>query len=98
MSTEIRNASDDQDLRTGVTSDTNANQSDGIFACVSRWPKVILLLLALACLLPFGGKALHMDDPLFIWAAKQITRHPFDPYGFSVVWYGNRMPMSEVTQ
>jgi 4-amino-4-deoxy-L-arabinose transferase-like glycosyltransferase len=49
-------------------------------------------------LVPFLGKAFHLDDPLFIWAAQQITKHPFDPYGFEVVWYAYRMPMSEVAQ
>jgi 4-amino-4-deoxy-L-arabinose transferase-like glycosyltransferase len=49
-------------------------------------------------LLPFSGKAFHLDDPLFIWAAQQITKHPFNPYGFEVVWYAYRMPMSEVAQ
>jgi len=51
-----------------------------------------------ACLLPFINEAFHIDDPLFLWAAKQIVKHPFDPYGFSVVWYGTAMPMSEVTK
>ena len=49
-------------------------------------------------MLPFSGKAFHLDDPLFIWAAQQITKHPFNPYGFEVVWYAYRMPMSEVAQ
>jgi 4-amino-4-deoxy-L-arabinose transferase-like glycosyltransferase len=59
---------------------------------------VVLGLLTLLCLLPFSGKAFHIDDPLFIWAAQQITRHPFDPYGFKVVWYATQMSMSEVTK
>jgi 4-amino-4-deoxy-L-arabinose transferase-like glycosyltransferase len=59
---------------------------------------VLLGLLTLLCLLPFSGKAFHIDDPLFIWAAQQITRHPFDPYGFKVVWYATQMSMSEVTK
>ena len=52
--------------------------------------------LACLCLLPFVGEAFHIDDPLFLWAAKQIARHPLNPYGFSVVWYANSMSMSEV--
>jgi len=62
---------------------------------VQRW---ILTALTCACLLPFINDAFHIDDPLFLWAAKQIVKHPFDPYGFSVVWYGTAMPMSEVTK
>ncbi len=59
---------------------------------------VLLGLLTLLCLLPFSGKAFHIDDPLFIWAAQQITKHPLDPYGFKVVWYASQMSMSEVTK
>ena len=60
-----------------------------------------LLLLAgltVLCLAPFAGKAFHIDDPLFLWAAKQVQAHPGNPYGFSVNWYGVAMPMSEVTK
>src|SRR5271167_2885862 len=70
-------------------------------ACVgsiTRWPQMALLLLTLICLLPFSGKAFHADDPLFIRAAQQITRHPLDPYGFQMVWFEYEMPMSRVTQ
>jgi 4-amino-4-deoxy-L-arabinose transferase-like glycosyltransferase len=59
---------------------------------------VLLGLLTLLCLLPFADKAFHIDDPLFIWAAQQIIRHPLDPYGFKVVWYTTQMSMSEVTK
>ncbi|MGA9043013.1 MAG: glycosyltransferase family 39 protein [Terriglobales bacterium] len=59
---------------------------------------VFLGLLTLLCLLPFAGKAFNIDDPLFIWAAQQITKHPLDPYGFKVVWYATQMSMSEVTK
>jgi len=65
---------------------------------VSRWPQLTLLLLTLLCLLPFIGKAIHVDDPCFIWAAKQITQHPFDPYGFSVIGYWHPMPMWQINQ
>jgi 4-amino-4-deoxy-L-arabinose transferase-like glycosyltransferase len=59
---------------------------------------LFLGLLTLLCLLPFAGKAFHIDDPLFVWAAQQITRHPLDPYGFKLIWYATEMPMSEVTK
>jgi hypothetical protein len=64
-----------------------------------RKPALFALAAAtLACLLPFAGKAFHMDDPLFIWSARQITHHPSDPYGFDLVWYFIRMPMWAVTK
>ena len=54
--------------------------------------------ITVAVLAPFLGKAFHIDDPLFIYAAEQILREPFDPYGFDVNWYGFPMPMHRVTQ
>lgn len=50
-----------------------------------------LLALAGFCvllLLPFLNKAIHIDDPLFVWSAKRIVAHPFDFYGFEVNWTG----------
>ena len=62
-----------------------------------RWARALLLAgLTALTLLPFTGKALHMDDPMYVWAAKQIQYEPLDPYGFDVNWYGYPMPMSEV--
>jgi 4-amino-4-deoxy-L-arabinose transferase-like glycosyltransferase len=54
------------------------------------------ILLILSSL--FLKRAFHIDDPLFIWAARHIQNHPGNPYGFSVNWYGITMPMSEVTK
>ena len=59
---------------------------------------VILVILTLACLLPFSGKAFHVDDTLFVWAAQQIARHPLDPYGFQLNWDYTNRGMSDVTQ
>jgi 4-amino-4-deoxy-L-arabinose transferase-like glycosyltransferase len=58
----------------------------------------LLMVLTLACLAPFLGKAFNIDDPLFVWVAKHITRHPLDPYGFSVDWYVYQMPISQITK
>jgi 4-amino-4-deoxy-L-arabinose transferase-like glycosyltransferase len=58
----------------------------------------ILVLLVLVCLTPFLGKAFHIDDPLFVWAGKQIAQHPGNPYGFTVTWYTQPEQMSDVTQ
>ena len=59
---------------------------------------IILTAATLILLLPFINKAVHIDDPLFIWAAKHIRTHPLDPYGFKVNWYGVEMPMYETTK
>jgi 4-amino-4-deoxy-L-arabinose transferase-like glycosyltransferase len=52
----------------------------------------------IAALLPFLNKAFHIDDPLFLWMAQQISRHPADPYGFSVNWYVSAKPMFSIMQ
>ncbi len=59
-------------------------------------PIILLSVAAASCLLPFLGKAFHIDDPMFLWPARQIHLHPFDPYGFSVNWYGTEQPCSFV--
>jgi 4-amino-4-deoxy-L-arabinose transferase-like glycosyltransferase len=63
-----------------------------------RHPRIVLTLLTLALLLPFAGKAFHIDDPLFVWAGHHMRTHPFDPYGFEVNWYGSAMHMVDVTK
>ena len=59
---------------------------------------IIAAALTLASLVPFLGKAVHIDDPLFLWAARQIQTDPLHPYAFDVNWYGNPMPMAETTK
>jgi len=58
----------------------------------------LLAVLTALFLLPFVGKAFHVDDTLFLKAARQIREHPFDFYGFSVNWYGIEQPMWQVTK
>jgi 4-amino-4-deoxy-L-arabinose transferase-like glycosyltransferase len=61
----------------------------------------VIVLLAVAtcgCLLPFLNKAVCIDDPLFVWAAQQIQKNPFDFYGRQVNWYGTSSPLSDVTK
>ncbi len=58
----------------------------------------IAVAVCLAALAPFLGKAFHLDDPLFLWVARQVQAHPLDFYGFRVNWYGYEMPMWEVTK
>jgi 4-amino-4-deoxy-L-arabinose transferase-like glycosyltransferase len=52
------------------------------------------VVLALVLLLPFLGKALTIDDPLFVWVARHIQDHPRDPYGFAANWFGSLAPMT----
>jgi hypothetical protein len=59
---------------------------------------LILAAVTLACLLPFVGKAFHIDDPLFIWCARHIQSDPFNFYGFNLNWIGREAPMAAVTQ
>jgi 4-amino-4-deoxy-L-arabinose transferase-like glycosyltransferase len=48
----------------------------------------MVIVLALLILAPFLGKALTIDDPLFIWQAKHLQYKPFDPFGFETNWFG----------
>ncbi len=59
---------------------------------------LLLTALTLLSLLPFLGRAFHIDDPLFLWAGQQIQEHLLDPYGFQVVWDNYAQPMSEITK
>jgi 4-amino-4-deoxy-L-arabinose transferase-like glycosyltransferase len=59
---------------------------------------LMLTAVTLLCLAPFANKAFHIDDPLFLWSARQIQAHPKDPFGITVNWYGSEMPLSEVTK
>jgi 4-amino-4-deoxy-L-arabinose transferase-like glycosyltransferase len=59
---------------------------------------LLLVSATVICLLPFSGRAFHIDDTLFIRAAQQIAKHPLDPYGFQINWDGVLTSMSEVTQ
>ncbi len=62
--------------------------------------RAVLLLVAatMACLLPFSDKPYHIDDPLFVWVARQIVKSPFDFYGFAVNWYEHEQPVSEIVK
>jgi len=63
------------------------------------FPYLCLAVFTSLCLLPFSGRAFHIDDTLFVWTAQHITKHPLDPYNFPVVWYSDpAMPVSSVTK
>ena len=57
----------------------------------------VLVALTLLCLLPFSAKAFHIDDPVYLWTAKQIVEHPLNPYGFDINWSNTSLPMWEAT-
>src|SRR5438270_5558613 len=52
--------------------------------------QALLVVVTTAALAPFLNKAFHIDDPLFLWMAQQIAKHPLDPYGFEVNWVSLR--------
>src|SRR5690349_19977677 len=58
----------------------------------------IAAVAVLAILGPFLNKAFHIDDPLFLWMAQQISHHPGDPYGFAANWYISAQPMFSIMQ
>ncbi len=58
----------------------------------------LVAALAALLLLPFLGKAFHMDDTVFLWCAEQIQRHPLDFYGFTANWSDSELPMYSINQ
>ncbi|HEY6066913.1 MAG TPA: glycosyltransferase family 39 protein [Thermoanaerobaculia bacterium] len=54
--------------------------------------------MTVAFLLPFVGKAFHVDDPFFVEAARQIRTNPLDFYGRDFNWWGTSQPMAEVAK
>src|SRR5438105_10998028 len=66
----------------------NSATRDAFFATIA----------VIAALAPFLNKAFHLDDPLFLWMAHQVSQHLSDPYGFSVNWYVSTKPMFSVMQ
>lgn len=78
---------------------TFLNKTRNILLDENEGRAVSFFIVALAvffCLLPFANKPFNIDDPLFIWIAKQIQIHPADFYGFQVNWYGIEMPVREI--
>ncbi|HSP06362.1 MAG TPA: glycosyltransferase family 39 protein, partial [Acidobacteriota bacterium] len=77
-------------------------QPAGFVPLISGWSPihscVLLIAATILCLVPFSGVAFRIDEPLFVWAAKQITVRPLDPYGFKLIWYTSEMPMSDVAK
>ncbi len=69
---------------------------------LSNWSSVhsylFLSAATILSLLPFSTKAFNVDDTLFLFAARQILKHPLDPYGFQLVWNTSRESMFDVTR
>jgi 4-amino-4-deoxy-L-arabinose transferase-like glycosyltransferase len=56
----------------------------------------IVCAACLLLLLPFVGKPFHVDDPMYLWTARQIAAKPLDFYGFTVNWDRREQPIIEV--
>lgn len=54
-----------------------------------------VLFLALAA--PFAGKALHIDDTLFVNWARHVRAKPSAPLDYTVVWNGQRARMVDIS-
>lgn len=65
-------------------------------ALCNSW--ILFILTLSACLIPFVGKASHIDNPMFLWSAQNIMAKPFDFYGFTLNWCNVPMPMHQVMQ
>src|SRR5476651_621123 len=77
---------------------TNVEMLDKIRRWIALHPNWTLTFITLAALGPFLAKPFNIDDPLFIWAARQIQAHPFNPFGFNVNWFGTVTPMWLATE
>jgi hypothetical protein len=61
---------------------------------VPTWVWVVVLVAG--SLAPFAGRAFHIDDPLFLWTARQVLAAPAHFYGFKLNWSGLEMQMTDV--
>jgi 4-amino-4-deoxy-L-arabinose transferase-like glycosyltransferase len=60
---------------------------------ISEHPRIVIGLILAVCLGPFINKAIHVDDPLFVWMGQWSQKHPADFFGFNVVWQKSAIPM-----
>jgi 4-amino-4-deoxy-L-arabinose transferase-like glycosyltransferase len=60
---------------------------------ISRHPLIVIGIILLVCLGPFVNKAIHVDDPLFVWTGEWIQKHPANFFGFEVNWSVSAVPM-----
>jgi len=52
----------------------------------TRFEVWLVALFAVVPLLPFVSKGISIDAPVFVAVANQILAHPFDPFGFQMIW------------
>ena len=62
------------------------------------WGWVTAAGLPVACLAPFMNKAFHIDDPVYLWVARQILVHPADFFGFKAYWYDTFHNMFDINK
>jgi 4-amino-4-deoxy-L-arabinose transferase-like glycosyltransferase len=62
-----------------------------------RGAAAVAVVIVLAALAPFLGKAFHLDDPVFLWTAEQVLVAPGDFFGSRVNWLGFETPMAQAT-
>jgi 4-amino-4-deoxy-L-arabinose transferase-like glycosyltransferase len=60
--------------------------------------RIYCVLATIALLAPFADKPLHIDDPVYVWVAKQIHLQPADFYGFQLNWYGTPQPAFDINK
>jgi 4-amino-4-deoxy-L-arabinose transferase-like glycosyltransferase len=60
---------------------------------ISEHPHTVIGIILIGCLGPFIGKAIHVDDALFVWTAEWIQKHPLDFFGCEVNWWASSVPM-----
>ena len=65
---------------------------------VSRRDAALAVGLPWLLLLPFLGKAFHIDDPIYLRVAQHVLESPWNFYGFSMNWYGTLQPVYEINQ
>jgi 4-amino-4-deoxy-L-arabinose transferase-like glycosyltransferase len=52
----------------------------------TRGEEIGIAALAVLPLLPFLDAAVSIDAPVFLAVTRQILAHPFDPFGFTMIW------------
>ncbi|MGD0350884.1 MAG: glycosyltransferase family 39 protein [Verrucomicrobiota bacterium] len=67
--------------------------AQGKSSWIAGHPRLVIGLILVVCLGPFLNKAIHVDDPLFVWTGQWIQQHPADFYGFKVDWWVSTIPM-----
>jgi Dolichyl-phosphate-mannose-protein mannosyltransferase len=69
-----------------------------VFTYLKKRSRILfgLCVLCVFLLLPFAARPLHIDDPMFVWAAQHIVHHPSNFYGYLVNWEGIIRPMAKI--